>query len=280
MKLHTTFTTLALAITLTPTTHAIPTGTQSSILPTPTTTKPSFCLATDIINPELRQAMRYTDLSAEKKALFLSTYRLAHQKVRDTVDKQQLQPHTWGVILDIDETVFNNLYYYRQCDAQFSDTNFPYWLDYAAKAKLTGLALPGAVEFTCSIQKMGGFVSLVSNRLGTITTNSIVTDAQTLRLQGLCFDQVVYSSASQPMADWGNKNPRFEAVQTGQYDKSKMIWTNTLPAHTVLAWVGDNIQDFPQLFQHAVQPLPATDPVWDKFGETYFLLPNAYYGSW
>jgi predicted secreted acid phosphatase len=42
-------------------------------------------------------------------------------------------------------------------------------------------------------------------------------------------------------------------------------------------WLGDNIQDFPMLTQ-TLRSGP--DSAYNKFGVSYFLLPNPMYGSW
>ena len=49
-----------------------------------------------------------------------------------------------------------------------------------------------------------------------------------------------------------------------------------IPPLTVVAWVGDNILDFPGLSQAA-----RNDPrALELFGKKYFVLPNPMYGSW
>jgi len=50
-----------------------------------------------------------------------------------------------------------------------------------------------------------------------------------------------------------------------------------LPPLEVLAWVGDNIRDFPG----GLQGLAHADPAaLADFGVRFFLLPNPMYGSW
>jgi predicted secreted acid phosphatase len=45
----------------------------------------------------------------------------------------------------------------------------------------------------------------------------------------------------------------------------------------IVAWVGDNIQDFPDLSQDLrLQP----EAAYGAFGERLFVLPNPVYGSW
>jgi predicted secreted acid phosphatase len=66
-----------------------------------------------------------------------------------------------------------------------------------------------------------------------------------------------------------DKNPRFESVRAGTAGGG-------LPALDVLQWVGDNIQDFPNLTQRAREQGAAAFAL---FGDRYFILPNPMYGS-
>jgi predicted secreted acid phosphatase len=66
-----------------------------------------------------------------------------------------------------------------------------------------------------------------------------------------------------------DKNPRFAMVERG-----------TAPGAPgpliVVAWVGDNIQDFPGMTQESRHNVAALEP----FGSRWFILPNPMYGSW
>ena len=67
-----------------------------------------------------------------------------------------------------------------------------------------------------------------------------------------------------------DKNPRFEAVAMGK--------TPAGPTPLdVVAFVGDNILDFPGLTQAAHQGGERAVP---EFGVRFFLVPNPMYGSW
>ena len=67
-----------------------------------------------------------------------------------------------------------------------------------------------------------------------------------------------------------DKNPRFDAVQSG-------LLPSTLPPLAVVAFVGDNIQDFPKLSQ-AIKGAATT--AFTEFGSRFFVIPNPMYGSW
>jgi len=78
--------------------------------------------------------------------------------------------------------------------------------------------------------------------------------------------------------DDSNKTPRFNAVIKGDY--SNIIATEKLPPIKVVAWFGDNMQDFPNTKQpDAIQQDP-NGKYFNKFGQEYFSFPNPTYGSW
>ena len=67
-----------------------------------------------------------------------------------------------------------------------------------------------------------------------------------------------------------DKNPRFAAVAAGTTPAGGP------PVH-VIAYLGDNILDFPALSQAAARK---DDGLLAPFGVNYFVLPNPMYGSW
>ncbi len=67
-----------------------------------------------------------------------------------------------------------------------------------------------------------------------------------------------------------DKDPRFEAVAAGK--------TGASPTPVeILAFLGDNILDFPGLSQQAAL---SGEPSLAPFGARFFVLPNPMYGSW
>ena len=63
-----------------------------------------------------------------------------------------------------------------------------------------------------------------------------------------------------------DKNPRFRSIADGSSALG-------LPPLAIVAFIGDNIQDFPGRTQGS----PGST---DEFGRSLFLLPNPMYGSW
>ncbi|MEO7039746.1 MAG: HAD family acid phosphatase [Gemmatimonadaceae bacterium] len=66
-----------------------------------------------------------------------------------------------------------------------------------------------------------------------------------------------------------DKNSRFQRVQSGTAVPG-------IPPLTVVAWVGDNILDFPAL----TQATRADTTALGEFGKRFFIIPNPMYGSW
>jgi predicted secreted acid phosphatase len=120
--------------------------------------------------------------------------------------------------------------------------------------------IPPAFEFVRVVQEMGGHVVIVTNRDEVLCES---TRANLERL-GLVPDLVLCRLPGEP-----EKNQRFQRVQRGTASPD-------LPALSVVAWIGDNIQDFPGFTQE-----DRGDPsTFAAFGHLYFVVPNPMYGSW
>ena len=122
--------------------------------------------------------------------------------------------------------------------------------------------LPGAAGFLTRVRQLGGRIAIVTNRL-----ESECEDTRVLfqKLQ-LPFDAML----CRPDKGSSDKNPRFEAVAMGKAP------AGPTPLK-VIAFVGDNILDFPALAQAARQQ---GDKALSEFGARFFLVPNPMYGSW
>lgn len=200
--------------------------------------------------------VRWVRASAEYRALTRQAYEVASERLPEL--SRNLAAHSWAVILDADETVLDNSEYQRRravVDSGFTPATWATWVNERAAP-----AVPGAAEFTRRVQALGGRVVIVTNR----SVEQCDATRENLKTVSVVVDVVL----CQPQGE-GDKNPRFQRVQSGTAAPG-------VPPLTVVAWVGDNILDFPGMSQAA-----RNDPrALADFGKRYFILPNPMYGSW
>jgi 5'-nucleotidase (lipoprotein e(P4) family) len=200
--------------------------------------------------------VRWFRVSAEYRALAQQAYQVAIERLPDLTLGRAAGK--WAVILDADETVLDNSEYQRRralLDSGYTSATWAVWVNERAAP-----AIPGAVEFTRRVHGIGGRVVIVTNR----TEEQCDATRANLRAIGAEVDGVLCQPAGE-----SDKNPRFQRVQAG----AAVAGAGPLD---VVAWVGDNILDFPGMTQAA-----RNDPrLLAEFGRRYFILPNPMYGSW
>jgi 5'-nucleotidase (lipoprotein e(P4) family) len=192
--------------------------------------------------------------AAEHRAVYEEVYHWATTRVETLAAGEKAG--TWAVILDADETVLDNSPYQLRRARQglgYTPESWNAWVDQAAAP-----ALPGAVAFVKRVRELGGKVAIVTNRDDALCGPT----RRNLDAVGIDPDVVLCRT------DVESKERRFTAVETGD--------GTGLGPLDVVAWVGDNIQDFPG----GTQAWRDGAPEMDNFGIRYFALPNPMYGSW
>jgi len=205
---------------------------------------------------QLPNDVRWVRVSAEYRALAHQAFQVAWERLPAL--SRDLPRNSWAVILDADETVLDNSEYQRRravLDSGYTEASWTAWVNERAAT-----AVPGAPAFTARVHAAGGRVVIVTNRV------QAVCDATRANLAAVHVETDMV--LCQPSGE-GDKNPRFQRVQNGTAVPG-------VPALTVVAWVGDNILDFPGMTQGV-----RNDPrALAEFGVRYFILPNPMYGSW
>ena len=201
-------------------------------------------------------ALHWARTAAEHRAVYEQTFRWIGERV--AAQAQGRDRGTWAVIMDADETVLGNSEYQLRRARQglgYTPKSWNAWVREEAAP-----ALPGAVALVRRIREMGGRVAIVSNR------DEEVCDPTRRNLEAVGLDVDVVLCRQRP----GGKEGRFRAVAEGGTSAG-------LPPLEVVAWVGDNIQDFPGGSQElrGAEPESLAD-----FGVRFFILPNPMYGSW
>jgi 5'-nucleotidase (lipoprotein e(P4) family) len=225
--------------------------------PSTATSQPPVAVPISTAHDTAPASLVWSRASAEHRALFLQVYRAATAQVETRA--AGLTPGTWAVILDADETALDNSIYQQErarIGERYTAESFEAW---ARRGAAT--ALPGVVSFTSRVRALGGRVVFVTNRAESVCPETRAN----LERVGVIADLVL----CQPPGP-SDKNPRYRAVAAGTPP-------STLPPLNVIAWIGDNIQDFPALRQDVRL---AADSAFSEFGRSYFLLPNPMYGSW
>jgi 5'-nucleotidase (lipoprotein e(P4) family) len=204
------------------------------------------------------EAIRWVRDSAEFQAAFHQAYRDATRHVE--AEAAGRAPGTWAVVLDADETVISNVAYQVERGRQGLGFTPESWTAWVRRREAT--PLPAAPAFLARVRALGGRIAIVTNRLGSECEDTAVV----FRKHELPFDAMLCRSDGSP----SDKNARFEAVRQGTAEGIGA------PVE-VIAYLGDNIHDFPELSQKT-RELGAEG--FRDFGVRYFILPNPMYGGW
>ncbi len=209
------------------------------------------------ISGQATRALRWYHGSAEQRAAYEQTFRLAIERI--TAQARGRAPGSWAVIADVDETLLDNSKAECADQVQGVATFDPgRWTQWVLAEQAT--ALPGAVAFSAAVHNLGGRLIVISNREEGL---HLAATRSNLAKVGIVADVLLLAKDARDI----DKNSRFRLVEEVGIAAAK------LPKLPVLAWVGDNIKDFPYLSQ-----VDIGDPA--LFGTRYFLLPNPVYGSW
>jgi 5'-nucleotidase (lipoprotein e(P4) family) len=199
-------------------------------------------------------AIRWVRDAAEYEASLRQVYAAATAQVERAAAGRAAG--SWGVVLDADETIISNLTYQEERTAIGKGYTTDSWTAWVKRKEAS--ALPGAAAFLQRVRALGGRIAIVTNRRAAVCGE---TEAN-LQAVGLIHDAILCRT------DEEDKNPRFRAVAAGAAGR---------PPMEVVAFVGDNIRDFPALSQ-AIKGAGAE--AFAAFGTTYFVVPNPLYGSW
>ena len=195
-------------------------------------------------------AVRWVAMSSEYRAVCEQTYAAAAEKVLAVAAKTD-QP--WAIVMDVDETVLNNMQYQVELNAKGESHSQEAWEKWVKRKESP--PVPGVKAFIRKLRKVpGGRIIFLSNRYA---RNTELT-RQNLGAHGMV-EKVDVFLFRKVRAD--KKSIRRQEVfdgsgRMGVYGKLK-----------VLAWFGDSAHDFPE-----------GDGL--KWGREKFMLPNPVYGTW
>jgi 5'-nucleotidase (lipoprotein e(P4) family) len=204
------------------------------------------------------RAVAWVRDSAEHRALLVQVFRAATVHVEHAARGRE--PGTWAVVSDVDETLLDNSLYQIEREREGLGFTAESWDAWTARRE--AVPLPGAAVFLARVRSLGGRVAVVTNRRASQCPD---TEA-VFRRHGLAYDVMLCRGDGSP----ADKGPRFDAVAAGTTPAN-------LPPLEIVAFLGDNIRDFPGQSQ-ALRDAEEADLA--IFGTRFFVLPNPMYGNW
>jgi len=142
---------------------------------------------------------------------------------------------SWAIVLDLDETVLNNVDYQISREALGEGFTAESWHAWTQEERAT--LVPGADEFIAAVNAAGGHVAFVTNRTD---TEQLATE-KNLAAIGLRRgeDFRVLLTRAYPAAP-GEKDARFQLVPA-------MLAVQGFEGVEVVAYIGDNVGDKPKV---------------------------------
>ncbi|KAA3662270.1 MAG: hypothetical protein DWQ10_02780 [Calditrichaeota bacterium] len=215
--------------------------------------------------PEMPKGVRWVTSSAEYIGSCKQIYTLAWDIVRESAQKET---GAWAVVLDIDETVLNNVQYEVELfkkKANFSDETWAAWVE-----RREATAIPGVKQFLDNVRALGknAYVAFITNRDAPLEEATI----DNLKMLGLWNEKDVIL-CRRDKSD--TKVLRRQEVMrgTGRCEGQ--------PPKNIIALFGDNLKDFYAVDGDAGLQKVLGDAHDDqRWGTQFFVLPNPTYGSW
>ena len=236
----------------------------------------SFITLADDKGHESLMATLYVQESAEYKAHIRTTFKTAEatipfllkqKEISASINQMNGEKNFFdkppAIILDVDETVFNNSAY--QARLIVNNTNYPDgWIEWVKEEKST--FLPGALSYMKTAKELGVEIFFVTNRLHELepaTRNNLVKEGFDLSDD---IDQIL-TRYEKPSWD-RNKTSRIALIAED---------------YRIIQIIGDNLGDFIDGQQNKKSSnfrksiVEQTDSFW---GFVWFMIANPTYGDW
>ncbi len=194
--------------------------------------------------------------SPEAKACYYQGYNLAKERVLSFNKMKSQKPK--AVVVDIDETMFDNSAFQAQQIVDSKGFTPEFWKEWTDLAKAK--ALPGAVEFSNFCDSLGIPVFYISNR----KSDEINSTLKNLDSLGFSFAKKEYLF--------------FKENSSSKEDRRKSIAIK----YEIILLIGDNLNDFSDVFENRGEDWGAqkVDEFKNEFGRKFIILPNPMYGEW
>jgi 5'-nucleotidase (lipoprotein e(P4) family) len=219
----------------------------------------------------------YLQTSGEYRACCLTIYRCAADRLAMIVAEQSKSEKPLAVVLDLDETVFDNsafqTFLYRN-NLEYTDE---LWSVYERNYPRDVTMIPGAKEFLTQASALGVTPIFISNRLQANQAGTL----EVFSHLGIKVDDPAKQLFLKVAPKESNKTVRREQVAE---------------LYNVVMYLGDNLRDFSEGGFVAQKPpadatvtwyleeikrrQAAVDQAAESWGRNWFVLPNPVYGEW
>ena len=251
----------------------------------------------------------WVQTSAEYRGLCYQTYAAASQQfdnwasvLEKRADGKAYLPGSnkpVAIILDLDETVIDNSGFQAftiKTSSSFNPDIWKTWVEFQGINSAAGPTVPGAVEFLAKVEAMGVTPIYVSNREIGMEPSTLkvleraginqtdINNRIFLRQHG----ENVKAEALHVLKVQGTDPDSLSGRQTIEGEGEKEARRRIIRSHyDVVAYFGDVYGDFEPFLSLAQstkrvfeQRQDSADRNSDKWGRSWFILPNPMYGSW
>lgn len=181
---------------------------------------------TDGKHEALRKQTRYVAYSTKWRASTEAVYHKATDYIEKGVAANPTMP--WAIVMDLDQTVMNNIGYHIEADKRGADYSMETWRAWVEAREAT--LVPGAYAFIAKANALGGKVVFVTNR----RDYEVQATEDNLTKLGLIkgMDYVAILPREWSKGDEGDKQARFASVP-------KVLADLGYPNRNVVAHFGD-----------------------------------------
>lgn len=208
-------------------------------------------------NERLTMATVFVQRSPEYKALCYQAYNLATLRLRDAI-KNNTEGKKLAIVLDIDETVLNNIPY--QAKQVLDSIGYPTcWQEWCALEDAE--PVPGVKPFLLEADASGVAIFYISNRKTKVLDETI----NNLKKVGL------------PQADADHIMLRVKDSEKETRRKKVLA-----DGYEIVLFFGDNLSDFSADYEISdnVERNKVAESQAETFGSRFIVLPNPGYGTW
>lgn len=228
----------------------------------------------------LSTAVNWTVESKEYAYLTKSIY----QAATASISQKQLPDTSWAVVMDIDETVLNNVGYQVAIERTGQSYQSETWAAWVKSEQAT--LVPGVKDFIDTVLKKGGKLALITNRNRSLDRHTwrnlqalgLSVSQQNTCLMGRVAQDKTAIDHKLIVNDKDLRRQQIEAGTASCYQAEGKRHSN-FSAQKIVMQVGDNIEDFAKTTQEDAN-IDALLNKSAKSNGSLVLLPNAMYGSW